>query len=164
MKTQTLLVIMITSIILITGCKLGANDVYNFFGGLNVMDYTLNCTLYTNISLDTPNCISPKRAIFVNYNNTMWNEVCCAFDARCLAIANANLSNGCNNVSANFSYMGAALSSAGVITGSICCNGVGTCYVDTLTLSNCTNADYAMATLSFNLTNTTEWDAICCKL
>lgn len=149
-------------VLMLTGCQIPSSDVYTFFGGLNLLDYTLNCSYSTNISLNTTNCISPKRAIFVNYNVT-WNEVCCSFDVRCYNILNANLSDGCNNMTSLFSYMGPAIGSSSVMTGSICCNSVGACYIDTNALSNCSASDYAMATLNFNLTNTSEWDAICCR-
>lgn len=153
--------------IIITGCNgIQADEIYNFLSGrANVLDYTTNCTMKYNISLNTLNEPS-KRSVFVNYNdlNNTWNEMFCSFDSRCQAIKNVSISNICSNVNATYTYIGPIFSPQSAVAGSMCCNGGGQCYMDTIPLSNCTNVNNSqvVATVAFNLTNTSEWDAMCC--
>lgn len=166
MNYKTLMVtMMMTTLIVLSGCStLQADEIYNFLTGhKNVLDYVTNCTMTTNISLDTLNC-GLKRSIFVNYDNSSWNEMCCTFDSRCVATSNVNVSNVCSNVNATFTYIGPVFAPQTGLPGSMCCNGEAQCYMDTIPNSNCTNMNLTQTSTSiaFNLTNTTEWDAICC--
>lgn len=154
-------------IIGITGCsQIEGTKVFNIFNYKNILNYATNCSINSNISLNLSYCNGTmKRPIYLSYDqsNHTWDEMCCTFDSRCLAKTNTNVSEICSNFNANFTYVGPIYDVQG--SGSMCCNGAGTCYVDHIPNSNCIvtqNATADVATIAFNLTGTAEWNAMCC--
>ena len=149
-----------------TGCStIQGTKVMNFFSYKNILDYATNCSVNKNIDLNLSYCNgNAKRPIYYNYDLIdNWSQMCCTFDSRCLAKTNANVSLICQNFNASYTYIGPIYDDSG--SGSMCCNGGGQCFVDHLPNSNCTtalNATAAVATIAFNLTGTTEWNAMCC--
>lgn len=165
MRNNISLLIILTTI-LVTGCsQIQGTEVFNNFKYKDIYDYTVNCSANYNISLNNNTCITPKRAIWMNYNMTddVWNNVCCDFDQRCIPKADINVNNVCNNVSTNFTYI-SPIFNPFVGGGYLCCNGGGVCYVDYISPNcNATNTNQTrIITISFNLTNTSQWQAICC--
>lgn len=158
---------MLITPIIFSGCsQIQGTKIFNFFNYKNILDYTMNCSVNYNISLNLSYCNgTSKRPIFYNYyvNDSTWNNVCCNFDSRCLAKNNTNVSYICKNFDANFTYISPVYDDAG--GGSLCCNGAGACVVDHIPDSNCSimvNATAEVATIAFNLSGTDMWDSICC--
>lgn len=159
---KIMIIVGLLGILVLTGCTMQKDDIYNFFfNGGEPASYATNCSYITNISLNTTNCGTPKRALFVTYNQT-WNELCCTFDTRCQAASNVNVSLMCNNINSTYTYVGPIFVPQTSVSGNICCNGGGQCYIDQVDTCNSTNSTQMIATTAFNLSGSSQWDAICC--
>jgi hypothetical protein len=144
------------------GCsKIEGSEIYNWFSSKSTQYYA-NCTWNNDINLSLNYCTGAKRSVFTTFNST-WNSMCCGFDTRCLAQSNANISAICNNLNATYTYIGPM--NTGTATGAMCCNGMSQCYIDFTSTISCNQNSTDMITIAstqFNLTNTSEWDAMCC--
>ena len=142
------------------------NDILNY----NFADLTDSCTLHTNISIyNNTSCGINEREAFVFYDNlTNWNMLCCDFSTQCFEQNYTNVSDICT-VNNNTAYTGYTYKSNNKWIGFCCDFNGANCYVDSDIIiedpTTLCDLEYTLSTFSldYNHTNSSLWDAVCCK-